>query len=235
MKKYIIVSILCLMIGQAYSQETQEKKIPGNKFSTGVAIYTDLWQGVPDNISPRFINQGTEASVMYNIPVERSPLIFAIGAGIGTHNLYSNGMLRLDSNNVYQFFRVDNIVKDTSGNTYNYKKSKFSVTYMDFPFEFRYNAKKGFRMSVGMKFGFVVSSLTKYKGDDLGGSGNSLKTKEKDIKNLEKWRYGFTASVGYKWLEFYGYYSLINVFKSEKGPEIYPVSIGLNLRPLFLN
>lgn len=235
MKKILVMALLCLFIISAYSQEPQVKKPVNKKFSSGITLYNDFWQGKFSGITPRFLNQGVEAFFTYNIPVEHSPLIFTIGSGIGSHNFFSNATLTQDDNGIYHFVRVDNIVKDTSGNTYNYKKSKLSVTYWDFPVEFRYNADKGFRMGVGMKFGFVLSSETKYKGDDLQGSGNTVKIKNKDVKNLEKWRYGFTASVGYKWLELYGYYSLTKVFKKDKGPELYPISIGLNLRPLFLN
>ena len=235
MKKILTIAFFCMIMVMTYAQEPQDKKTSGKKFTTGIALYNDFWQGDLSGVKPRSLQQGAEVYFTYNIPVEHSPLLFTIGSGIGSHNFYSNTILQQNEQGIYQFYRVDNIEKDTAGNLYNYKKSKLSVTYWDFPFELRYNAKKGFRMGVGMKFGFVLNSLTKYKGDDLTGSGNTIKLKTKDIKNLEKWRYALTASVGYKWLELYGCYSLSKVFKKDKGPELYPISVGLNLRPLFLN
>ncbi|MHC1708776.1 MAG: outer membrane beta-barrel protein [Bacteroidales bacterium] len=235
MKKLLSIVALCLIMLSTIAQEPQTKKQANKKFSSGITIYNDFWQGDLDNVSPRFLNQGAEVFFTYNIPVERSPLLFTVGSGIGSHNFYSNTILQQDDDGVYQYIRVDNVEKDTAGNLYNYKKSKMSVTYWDFPFELRYNAKKGFRAGVGMKFGFVLNSLTKYKGDDLTGGGGSIKIKNKDLKNLETWRYAVTASVGYKWVELYGAYSLTNIFKKDKGPELFPISVGLNLRPLFLN
>lgn len=235
MKKLIAVMILSLLLTTAFAQESQDKKPVNKKFTTGITLYNDFWQGDLKGVKPRAVNQGAEVYFTYNIPVEKSPLTFTVGSGFGSHNFFSNTNLQQDENGIYQYIRIDNVEKDTAGNFYSYKKSKLSVTYWDFPFEFRYNAKKGLRLSAGMKFGFVLSSLTKYKGEDLTGSGYDVKIKNKDIKNLEKWRYGITGTLGYKWLELYGYYSLTKIFKKDQGPELYPISVGINLRPLFLN
>ncbi|HRY31416.1 MAG TPA: hypothetical protein P5531_00430 [Bacteroidales bacterium] len=234
MKKIIFLSFIlaCALNLQAQDQESGKKS--ASRFSTGLIIYHDLWMGDAANMNPRFLNQGAAPFVMYNIPVEKSALVFSVGMGIGTHNLYSDAFLQLDSAGNYSFVNIDTY-KDPEGNALSYKKNKFSVAYWDFPFQFRYESRSGFKGGLGMTFGFQLNSLTKYKGDDPAGSGNNVKIKTKYIKNLEKWRYGFTASLGYKWIELYGYYQLINVFKQDKGPEIYPVSVGISLRPMFLN
>ena len=184
MKKFLLMALLCLFIFTAYSQDPTPKKPATKKLTSGISIYNDFWQGKLSGVKPRAVQQGAEFFFTYNIPVEHSPLIFSVGSGIGSHNFFSNTILQEDNNGIYQFIRVDNVPKDTAGNLYNYKKSKLSVTYWDFPFELRYNADKGFRLAVGMKFGFVISSLTKYKGDDITGSGNTVKIKNKYIKNL---------------------------------------------------
>ncbi|MCX6271098.1 MAG: outer membrane beta-barrel protein [Bacteroidetes bacterium] len=235
MKRTFFILAMVMMLTAGFTQEAgKTEKVLPKKFATVITLYNDFWQGSFTNMKPRFLNQGADVYAMYNIAVENSPLIFAIGTGIGTHNLYSDAILKLDSNRNYQFVKI-NSIKDTAGNSLNYKKSKISVTYWDFPFEFRYEAQSGFRLGLGMKFGFVLSSLSKYKGDDLDGAGIKIKEKTKDLRNMEKWRYGLTARIGYKRMELYGYYSLTNLFKKDQGPELSPISIGISLRPLFLN
>ncbi len=234
MKKNVVFIILISFSLMLAAQDQEPVKKSAGKFSTGLILYNDLWMGEAENMNPRFLNQGAAPFVMYNIPVEKSALVFSVGMGIGTHNLYSDAFLQLDSANNYSFNQIDNY-KDAEGNAISYKKNKFSVSYWDFPFQFRYESASGFKGGLGMTFGFQLNSLTKFKGDDPAGSGNNVKIKTKYIKNLEKWRYGFTASLGYKWIELYGYYQLVNVFKKDKGPEIFPVSVGISLRPMFLN
>jgi hypothetical protein len=55
--------------------------------------------------------------------------------------------------------------------------------------------------------------------------------KFKDVPNIEKLRYGVTARVGWKFINLMGFYSLTDLFTKDKGPEIYPISIGISLMP----
>ncbi len=235
MKKCTGFLLLVFITVSVYCQEPQaERKSAAKKFASELILYNDLWQGKWEQMSPRTVNQGLRACIMYNIPVEKSALLFSVGTGFSTHNLFSDALFQLDSDNVYQFSKIEDLT-NASGDKLEYKKSKLSVTYWDFPFEFRYEAKKGFRIATGMTFGFVVNSMTKYKGDDLSGTDNSMKLKIKSLEHLEKWRYGLTGKIGYKAVELFGFYSFTKVFKEDKAPELWPVSVGINLRLLMSN
>jgi len=159
---------------------------------------------------------------MYNHRFSESNWSGAIGVGMGAHNLYSNTTLGYDSLGRAEFTPIENLP---------YKKSKVSVAYFDMPIELRLKTKKKFRLSIGFKAGVNINSHTKYKGDNFDGTIHPVKLKNKNIRNLEDWRYGFTGGIGYRWVNIVVFYSLSKLFEEGRGPQIYPVSIGVSLRP----
>lgn len=58
-----------------------------------------------------------------------------------------------------------------------------------------------------------------------------VKEKTKTIRQLQKWSYGVTLRVGYKFVTVYAYYQISDIFEKGKGPEISPVSLGLTITP----
>jgi len=229
MKKISALLLIVVCYTGIYAQttgSTTPESTP-KKFTTGITIFNDFWQGDYTNMTPKWHNQGVDFFGQINIPMEKTRMVFSVGAGIGVHNLYSDAFLQKDSLNVYQFVKIKDIDPDL-----DYKNNKMTVAYMDFPFEFRYKHKTGFKIAAGMKFGFVLGSHVKYKGDDyLTGGSETIKVKFSNLDHLEKWRYGVTGKIGYKFAELYAYYGLTKIFQKDKGPDLYPVSIGISLRP----
>jgi hypothetical protein len=217
--RYIITFSVICFLAIAVSAQNKEK-LSIKKLNSGIDLFTDIWQGMPDSVGTRTLNQGINIYTMYTFPINKSNFTFAIGAGIGSHNLYSKGLLVSDS--VSYFSPISGI---------SYDKSKLNLTYLDFPLEFRYKSKAEYRASVGFKLGVLISDHSKYKGNSLEGTGKSVKEKTVGIENLENLRYGLTALVGYKWLNVTFFYSLSNIFTKDRGPEVYPISIGIALRP----
>ncbi len=227
-KNSLIVIILCLAFNVFAQDATTTEGL--KKFTSGITLFSDIWKGSFTNMTPRAINQGIDVFGMYNIPMENSKLTFSVGAGVGVHNLFTNAFLVAnDSTGVYTFQKIADL---NPSDPISYKKYKITVAYFDFPFEFRYKHSNGFKAAMGMKFGFVIGSHTKYKGDNyLLEDPSILKLKTQNVKNLEKWRYGLTAKVGYKSAELYCYYGLSKLFKKDNGPDLYPISVGISLRP----
>ncbi len=226
MKKVLLVAIAVFFTLQGFSQYINEST--RKKFSTVFDIYTDIWMDVPDSIDTRTINQGINFLGLYDYRFGKSNFSFAFGAGIGSHNFYSNGV----------------VVEDTSGNSQlhpfkslypnkNYDRNKISYTYVDIPIEFRLRTKKDIRAALGFKFGFLIDSHTKYKGDDYLNpeSNDYLFVKFKDVPNIETFRYGISARFGWKFINLTGFYSLTGLFKKDQGPELYPISVGISLMP----
>jgi len=229
MKKVLLFIAGVLVLGSIYSQESFESTI--RKFNIGVGMHTDIWFGLPDGVSARTINQGAQINGMYNYRIGEGVAYIAGGIGIGTHNMYTNSFIpdvKADSISLVQI--PDNV---------SYKKSKVSLAYIDIPLEFRIKTRKHFRIAFGFKVGFLINAHQKYKGNrfeiGLDGQASSdgpiVKNKYKDIKQIESVRYGPTFRIGYKWINLTAYYQVSKVFKVDRGPQVYPLSIGLAVIP----
>jgi hypothetical protein len=230
MKKLTVIFVISLLALQGFSQEVSEST--RKKFSTVLDVFTDIYVNLPNGIETRTINQGMNFSGLYDYRFGKSNFSFAIGVGLGAHNFYSNAFAVTDSNGVSELKRIKTLYPGT-----DYKKNKISYTYFDIPFEFRLRTKNEFRAAVGFKVGWLIDSHTKYKGenyleetnDELGVDFQTLKFRE--VKNIEALRYGVTARVGWKFINLTGFYSLTDIFKKDKGPEVYPISVGISLMP----
>lgn len=228
MKKAFLTLIASLVIMITFSQVVSETTI--RKFNIGVGVSTDIWMDLPDDMKSRVINQGAQVFGMYNHRIKESVVYLAAGIGISTHNLYSDNYI----DNV----KADSIFFTKIPDEIKYKKSKLSLAYIDVPLELRIMTDKYFRMAFGFKFGFNVNAHTKYKGNrmiidegELTTDGVNVKEKEKDVKQIETWRYGPTFRIGYKWFNATLYYQLSSVFKVDKGPQIFPISVGIAVIP----
>jgi hypothetical protein len=226
MKKLLIIlfSIVSLhSFSQAINEETKRK------FTVGLDVFTDIWQDIPSDksVDPKTINPGVNVFGTYNFMIGNGGVSFSPGLGIGVLNMFNSSFLCTNNNS--SFFVP---ISDSIPSGYSYKKSKFTVTYVDIPFELRYKSKSEFRVALGFKFGFLLMGSTKYKGDDFLSKNTDLVIyKKKKINYLETNRYGFTGRIGYKWFNLWGYYQLSTLFQTDKGPEMYPISVGITIIP----
>lgn len=228
MKKLALISlVLFLTFSLSAQEEAREEK--SQSFGVSADIYTDLWMDAPSDIDLRLIHQGMNLGGMFQSRFGKSPMSIAVGAVLSAHNMYSNGLLGLDTAGSSVFTAIPE--KDPNGTSIDYKRNKFSLTYIDIPLEFRLETKSEFRAAVGFKAGFLVNSHTKYRGDDLIDASSEIRVKYSNLPNIEAYRYGVILRLGYKMVNFYGFYSLSKVFQADAGPAIYPVSVGLSLRP----
>lgn len=203
-----------------------------------IDLYQDIWQNVPANVSLRGINQGVNMYAMLNKPIKYSNFSLAIGIGVSSHNMYSDAVPVLERNSANQL--TGNTVFETLGNHYaqkvSYSINKINLTYIDIPIELRFKTRaerdKRFRISFGFKFGYNISNHTKYKGDDVEENTNDqVVIKKSNVKNINNWNYGIIGRIGYGKFNLMTYYSLAKIFDKDKGPQIYPVSVGLSFIP----
>jgi hypothetical protein len=194
------------------------------RISIAFGMFTDIWTKVPDSISTRAINQGVNVFATYNIPFGKSNFGFSIGLGIRIQNLYWNYMFKGTSAESFQFTKIND--------TLSYKRSKITMPYLEVPIEFRFKTKYKFAVSLGFKVGYMVYGHTKYVGDDyLYKTENTLRVAFKDVKNIDRFSYGPTLRIGYKWIHVNAYYSLSRIFTKDKGPDMIPISVGFVLMP----
>ncbi|WP_282038123.1 outer membrane beta-barrel protein [Saccharicrinis aurantiacus] len=78
-------------------------------------------------------------------------------------------------------------------------------------------------ISAGVYGGFKIGSHTKTVTE-----GNN-KSKSKENINLNPIQYGAMVQLGYKFIKLYATYNFSSLYEKNKGPELYPYSIGLTL------
>jgi len=155
--------------------------------------------------------------------------------GFGTSHVGLLTGLGLEFNN-YFFDRDNSIVevKDyviVDSLTGNVAKSKLTSTFLRVPLIFEVQFPSTIRakriyLSAGLIAGLKLGSHTKvvYKND----SGKS-RDKNHDDFNISPFRYGLTARIGFGGLSIFGDYYFTPMFVKDKGPELYPFSLGLAL------
>ena len=228
----IIIALIALLLPcqDATVQVLSEKA--KKKFTVGADIFTDIWQYknvapyTPAGFDTRTINQGATAFFMYNFLFGESLSAFSMGLAIRNHNLYSNSLVEDIKADTIKY----TLISDYLSGKGDYHRSKLNTVYLDLPIEIKYRTAGGFKLVVGFKVGYLIDSKQKYVGDrpdDYQG----VKNKEKKINRLEKWAYGATLRVEYKWITVYGYYQFSKMFQKGLGPEVFPVSVGLTISP----
>jgi hypothetical protein len=200
------------------------------KISIGVGLFDDIWMNMPEGIKSRTINQGASVMTTYNVPFGKSNFSFAIGLQLTIHNMFGNFYIYKN--------KTDSTVFKKIPDTISYKRSKMKLTYLEVPVEFRFKSKSKVTVALGFKGGMVINSSTKYVGNGpLNNTNYSVNQSETTIikmagvRNLEQFTYGPTIRIGYSWVNISGYYMLSTIFKSGKGPEMYPLSIGVIFMP----
>jgi hypothetical protein len=99
------------------------------------------------------------------------------------------------------------------------KKSQLITNYLDVPLEIKFSTKpedpaRSFKVSVGGRVGFMYDSFTKIKYKE---NGEAKKLKDKEDFNLNKFRYGVSARIGFGSFTLFGYYNLTPLFEEGKG------------------
>lgn len=218
-KSFLLLALTFALSVSLFAQKSPEPLFL-KKFTSGIDVYNDIVMKSPEGIKFRAINPGVSFYGLHTFPIKKSNFAFAIGVGIGMHNLFSNATLS-DSASTSSFIKIPSEIK--------YKKSKLGLTYLDVPAELCFKTEGGFKLAVGAKVGMLLDAHTKYKGNDA--DGKKMKTKEKELANIEKVRFGPTFKIGYKWIDLNAFYSVTKVFTENSGIGIYPLSVGISLRP----
>lgn len=192
-------------------------------FSTDLdagAGFMDLNMGKSVTLSLNFLQ--------YNIGLQKhkNNIGMIIGAGWTFYN--------------YRTDKPYNFIKDDlSGQTigvpiaseYNVKKNKITTSFINFPLLFEFQVPAGqvdhrLFLSAGGYCGFRLGGHTKMVYD---ADGSRKKDKSgKDI-NLNPVQYGAMVRVGYRFIKLYATYNFSTFYSDNKGPELYPYTIGLTL------
>ena len=246
MKKILIlIATLAFLLPSTDVESQVLSEKAKKKFTVGVDVFTDIWQYkiedpyMPVGYSNRTINQGATAFFMYNFPLGESLSVFSAGLAIRSHNSYSNSVIINIKSSQIEFNIIDDLPHPGRNIPLAYERSKINLTYLDLPVEYKFRTEGGFKFGVGLKVGYLIDSKQKYVGEwpvDFNFDAedvqyNAVHEKSKKINNLEKWSYGATVRIGYKFISAFGYYQFSNIFETRKGPEMFPISVGLTITP----
>ncbi|HRK26181.1 MAG TPA: outer membrane beta-barrel protein [Chitinophagales bacterium] len=242
MKQRLLLSFIVLLLFSAltYAQDAKPaSKLKGSKDRLILEFVHDNWLEKPDDIKLKWYNRGLNLFAMYDVALIDDNVSIAPGGGLSFSNYYHNGFFSVDANDNTLLQPLPNKVFNgtdsiTLGNS---KRNKLSTTFFDAAFELRFRTdpnkvNKRFKFAVGARAGYRLDAHTKYRGDDLAGSGREVFVKTKLIPNLNRFRYGLTARMGYANFNLFAYYSLSKMFEKDKGPEITPFSVGISFNSL---
>ncbi|MCF8233485.1 MAG: DUF2807 domain-containing protein [Bacteroidales bacterium] len=168
-------------------------------------------------------------------------ILTGMGYEFNNYRFDNNVMITPDSSRIAGFY--------SSG--ISMRKSKLVANYLQVPvlLEFqtnRHSNSNSFHLTAGAVFGLRVTSHTKRYFEEqnknyelldpvsrepvlYAESPNNSKVKEWDDFHLNPFRVDATIRIGWDWINLFGTYSLTTLFRENKGPELYPFTVGLTL------
>ena len=159
-----------------------------------------------------------------DVQLGKSNFWFLTGLGVTWNNYRFSNNVSLSNKGG----RVSAIVDTTS--EIKYQKSKLTASYLTVPVLFEYftskDKKKAFHFTAGAMLGLRIGSHTKQKYEL---DGKTEKPKTYDNFYLNPFRYGARFAMGYGNFNLFADYYFSSLFKDNKGPELYPVNVGITI------
>ena len=160
----------------------------------------------------------------WSFPFSRYNWAVVTGAGM-RWNRY-----RLDTNNYFK--EVDGVtVLQPAPEGITYKASKLNTTSLTIPLLLEWQKRRHHKTSYFFSAGVVgvVKTMSSSKVVYTDDRGKTRKEKMDGGMNLRLVSMDIMLQAGLDWIGIYARYSPVSAFKHNKGPELYPVSIGLHL------
>ena len=200
-----------------------------------------------------YLDLNTPRSLMVNLnPVELNLNIannkfgFTTGLGFQLSNyFFSRDYALYGDLDSLAAFRV----YDADGNTVSMHKNKLFVSYMTLPilfevqtnpkcnmksFHFTFGVIGGIRLQSYQKMEFTSYDQTLYMKTESGQVISSFET-DKPMRRvhdqffLNPFKADATVRVGWSFLNLFATYSITPMFQKDKGPEVYPWTVGITL------
>jgi hypothetical protein len=110
----------------------------------------------------------------------------------------------------------------------SYDKSKLATRYITAPLLLELQIPASYSNHLNVAFGPIGAVKIGSHTKTVFYSDGKQKVKDHSDFSLNLLRYGFTARVGYEMVQLYGTYYMTPMFKTGKGPELYPFEIGIS-------
>jgi hypothetical protein len=201
----------------------------------------------------RYMDLNWSRSLMVNLnPIELNLNLvknhFGLTSGIGfsLNNYYFTNSTYLEGDSATL---VGHYLVDDNGIAADMKVNKLFVGWLNVPVIFEYQTRSGmhlnsFHVGVGIIGGVKLGSYTKmdfyarntkYNIVDADNTKvGELNVGEKSIRHrdpyeINPFKVEATARIGWSFLNLWGTYSLTTMFRQDKGPELYPYTVGITL------
>lgn len=182
-------------------------------------------------LETKWFSRGANIYFTYDFPIGDSKhFSFAPGIGFSFHNAYTNSAVVTEEVGEVARYTYFKPISDEI----NFSKNKFNTNFIEVPLELRFhtnpdNNGRSFKVGLGFRGGRIISSKTKYRGDQItNGVVEVVKIKTLEIPNTYKYRYGPSLRIGYGEISFVAFYSMSGIFDENFGPDIRPFSIGIS-------
>jgi len=160
-----------------------------------------------------------------NIKLYKNHITLVTGLGVNFHNYSFKNNTTLMSNSDSIWAVTDTVV--------NFQKNKLKTTIIEVPlllgFSTNKDPKKSVHLAAGVVFGYKLGSKTK---QEFKLDGEKHKPKVKGDFNIAPFSYSATVRIGYGSFSLFADYALSPLFEKDKGPELYPFTLGLTLMDL---
>ncbi len=232
MKKIFSLTVLAFLSITTFAQDATSPSSPSSSASNSalqkiaasddlfiMSFTSDNWMNLPSTIESKPLRSHGFSFMFMNEKMNKAGN-FGLGYGLGftSQNVHTDGVLVYDDATMKTHFEK---VPDSL----DLETNKLSLNFLDVALELRLRTaenSKGnrWKFSAGVRGSYLLQSHTKY--DDING-----RVKLYNTIGLNPFQAGVTGRLGYGNVAASVYYSLIEVFKKDKGPELTPLSIGI--------
>ena len=203
--RYLIFTgyfLFCFSLCSA--QEVAEKDIDSlyREDQLYAGITYNLLSQKPIAVAQSGFSFGFHFGFIRDIPINKvRNKAFGIGLGYSTNGYNQNILIARDDSGKFTY----NLLADSD----TYSKNKINTHIIEVPIQFRWRTSTPsdysfWRIYAGFKVGYVVSHVTKYKGDlgEIKHYGNN---------DFNDFQYGLTLSAGYSTWNLHVYYGLNSI------------------------
>ena len=187
-----------------------------------------------NGLQTKWYSRGINIYFYYDFRIKKSRVSFAPGIGYSCSNIYSRHALVEDSLGLHfeSLPRANNNPKNYSLD--DYKVNKITLQYIDIPLELRIKTNPDkldqvWKFVIGFKAGIRVDAHTKVKVKE--GSATKVYV-ERRFPDFNLFRIGPTLRIGYSSFNITAFYSVLNVFKKDRGPTANEFAIGISFNGL---
>jgi hypothetical protein len=216
---------------------TQDDYFDGFKHWTGFSMGVNGFLDAKNNIEIEkpydYMNLDYSNSFNYQFnlfenrfKLVKNNLVLVTGFGFDYHSYELENKTRLNADSSFTWGVMD------ASDEYTYKKNRYRNTYIQVPLLLEFNAKnksyKCFHMAVGVIGQYQILSRTRQV---LSKDSYEIENVRKDAYNTNPFSAKAHVNLGYARWTFFGEYNLTPLFQKNKGPELYPFSVGLRIIP----